>query len=102
MKGLGAGDLKIISAVSTFLDGRFTIALILTSFFIGAGISCVRILKNRDYSERLIYLKLYLRECFDNKRIQKYSTLNKESSYLHFSICIFFAYIYLLFRRGFI
>lgn len=102
INALGAGDVKLISVTSVYLDGRFTISLILTSFFIGAGISCLRILKNKDFFDRMHCFTAYIGKSLKTKRILKYSTLNKGSSYIHFSVCILFAYIYLLLRRGFV
>lgn len=99
VRGLGAGDIKLFSVISGFLTGDVTISVIILSIVIGAGISCRRILKEQDIQERLYNLKDYIVSCVSQKRVSEFSTLDKESSHIHFAVCIMFGYIFTIFGR---
>lgn len=98
IRAVGAGDIKLFSAVSTILEPRVTISIILFSFFIGAGISCYRILRNHELLIRLQNFYNYVSESYSKKRILKYSSLNRKTSYLEFAVCIMWGYIMALIK----
>lgn len=93
IRSLGAGDIKLFSVLSPFVDSQCMARIIILSLFIGAGISCHRILINNEIQERLINIKYYIESCIYQKKILKYPTINKESSYINFAVCILFGYI---------
>lgn len=92
IKAIGAGDIKLFSVISTFLPPGLMIKVIIVSFFVGAGVACYRIIKNREVYSRTKCLYDYVLLCAQSKKILYYSTLNKKSSYIKFSACIFLGY----------
>lgn len=93
IRALGAGDIKLFCMISPFLTFRDEIKIMILSFFIGAGFSCYRIFKNREFSLRFSLLGSYFINSFSQKKILRYSTLKKNSSYVRFSTFILAAYI---------
>lgn len=51
--GIGAGDVKLFAAAALFLGARETLLSIFLSFFIGAGISVVRIAVERRFRQKI-------------------------------------------------
>lgn len=88
IRAMGAGDIKLFGVISGFLNTEMMISVLCVSFFIGAGFSCYRILKNKDIFYRLTRIAEYFRSCFVEGRILTYSTVDKENSKLRFGICI--------------
>lgn len=91
IRGLGAGDIKLFSAISPFLEMNMMIKIILYSFFIGAGIACYRIRKIDSFTAIFTDLGNYVNDCIKNKRVLKYSTHKIEK--LDFGLCILAGFI---------
>lgn len=92
IRAIGAGDIKLFSVISAFLPPGLMIKVIIVSFFVGAGIACYRIIRNREVYSRTKCLYDYVMLCAQSKKILYYSTLNKKTSYIKFSICVFLGY----------
>lgn len=92
IRAIGAGDIKLFSVISAFLPPGLMIKVIIVSFFVGAGIACYRIIKNREVYDRAKCFYDYVILCVRSKKVLYYSTLNKKSSYIKFSVCVFLGY----------
>lgn len=90
---LGAGDIKLLSVIGSFLSMRTSLLLIGCSFLIGAGMAFIVICLRREFVIRGQYLKQYLTACINSKSFLLYSTMNQQHSYLHFTVCILLAYM---------
>lgn len=88
LRGIGAGDIKLFSVISAFLNGEDMITLIWLSFVIGAIYSLIIILKNRQLVIRLVMIKNFFIECASKKKICSYYTIPESSSFFPFSLCI--------------
>lgn len=84
-RGLGAGDIKLFSVISTYLDYPQTFFLIITSFFFGAIFSLIRILSKNQMTIRMRKMKEYALECVQARQILEYKTLEGRESYIEFS-----------------
>ena len=92
IRALGAGDLKLFSVISVFLPTGETMHVITVSFLLGAIVSFVRILFQRQTRRRLVSLMTYVRSCVAERKLLSYETPELPGSYLHFAVCICMAF----------
>lgn len=62
IKGLGAGDIKIMMMVGCFMEWKKFIMCISVSMCIAAFISIIKIIFNKECRKRMIYLARYFRK----------------------------------------
>lgn len=93
IRALGAGDIKLLSALSTMVLPEEMNRILLTTFAIGATISAVRIIREGQALERLSRLKAFAGNCVTERKLLSYETIHAPESYLHFTICIFAGYL---------
>ena len=74
IKGLGAGDIKLFSALSVYCPPVFLAEVMVGSLFVGAGIAVWRLL------------------------LQKIKRRDLETHYLHYTVCILAAFVMELLR----
>lgn len=101
IKAIGAGDIKLLCVLSTFLSAKDELWLIFFSFIFGAGFSCYRIITHREALKRLLSVGKYVEQCILQKKILKYSTLKKSNSYVRFSVFILAAFLLLTLKKIF-
>lgn len=82
VKGIGAGDIKLLAVVSTTMISQKMIGLILCSFIIGAVFGLLRWIKNR-------------RLCL----FYKQKSANYQTTKIHFTLCILCAFIECLIKE---
>lgn len=84
---LGAGDIKLLAAVGTFI-GRQSWKLIVLSFILNGVGAFVKLQKNSRFFIRFQYLRGYIRDCrFEGKLLDDYQSDKMDR--IHFSIGIF-------------
>lgn len=76
IKGLGAGDIKLMIMVGCFQDWKTYITCMAISMTIAAIISIIKIITNEDCKNRMIYLAKYCRKLaitgvIDNYEVDK-------------------------------
>ena len=97
---LGAGDVKLLAVVGSFLGAITCIKVIVLSFFIGAVFTIPVFLKHRHFIYRMQCLAKYIHTCFSTGRIRPYYHRDsQEGSVIHFSIPIGLAVFFVLFFR---
>lgn len=95
MRAVGAGDVKLLSAIGAFMGSGFVLNVILYTFLCGGIIAALLILLRRNGTERLRYLILYVRSCILAVSLLEYSDLTErfDGSKFHFSPAIAFGTI---------
>ena len=103
---IGAGDIKLLSLLGFYFTFMETLFCIFTTFVLGAAISVLSFVRYGNFTERMMYLFSYLKECFsigyfhyyylDSKGKQS-SDLKETQSKIHMAIPIF---ISVLFKIG--
>lgn len=88
---MGAGDLKLMVAISGFLDGRDAVGAIAVSFFLGAVWSLFRLLIQKQLKKRLFYLFAYFRHYFLTKKRIPYYEPSRDGTgiTIPFGVCLF-------------
>jgi len=85
IRAVGAGDIKLLSVVSTFLGPSTTIHVVVASVFMGAIISIYKILKQKNMRVGGIFF-------FGRKY--------RPRSFIHYTVGIFGAFIYVYMKEG--
>lgn len=73
LRMLGAGDIKLFSAIGSITGVEFIFYTIAYSFLWGGLISLVIIYVRKNGKQRLIYLFNYIRACFLSRSLLQYS-----------------------------
>lgn len=94
---VGAGDVKLIAALSAMTGGARIGTLILISFLIGAAAGLLRLVRKRQLWYRGGRAAAHLMKCILSHRISRYQTIEEPDSYLHFTVCIYLAFLALYF-----
>lgn len=94
---VGAGDVKLIAALSAMTGGARIGSLILISFLIGALTALARMLLSGQLFYRCRRLAGHWKECILSHNISRYQTIEEPESYLHFTVCIYLAFLALYF-----
>ena len=89
---LGAGDIKLISVLSTFLTLKETCTVVFFSFVLGAIAALFKMLLNRELWARIAYLSDYASICIGERKLLPYQRIGKNST-IHFSVPIFISFI---------
>lgn len=89
--GLGAGDIKLFSAVGCFLTIRGIIICVALSFLIGAAIALLKMLVERNFLQRMKYLLSYILDVFISREWKFYEQdiqekKRKNEGRIHFAI----------------
>ena len=91
IRALGAGDIKLISVISLFLNGHQVINIIYLSFLIGAGFGAIRLVRHRQIIAHLYMFSDYIQSVIREKRPIHYHGSDDGLGRIHFCGCIFAA-----------
>ncbi|BCN32940.1 prepilin peptidase [Anaeromicropila herbilytica] len=93
---IGASDLKVFSIVGCFYGISFVIQSIIISFIIGAVISFLVLIQNRNIYSRFFYLFSYLVDSIKNQKICPYyiSSIDGTKNVIPFIVAIMGGVIY--------
>ena len=86
MRAIGAGDIKLFSVIGGFISFKELTGCIVWAFFIGAVLSLVKMLFDKNLKERLILGKSYVVSLLSGQ-IMAYPYKTK-TSLIHFSLPI--------------
>lgn len=64
LKMLGAGDIKLLSAIGSILGSKFVLQDVLYSFISGGVMAVIIMLIRKNGRQRIAYLMNYLKTCF--------------------------------------
>lgn len=85
IRAVGAGDIKLISVMSSYLEPSTTVHVVIASVFVGAIISIIKILSDRQrMGERCLF----------------YRKAGRSRSFIHYTTCILGAFIYVCVKEG--
>ncbi len=90
MRVIGAGDIKLLSAVGAVMGAGFALYAIVYSFICGGVIASLLILIRRNGIERFKYLFSYIKSCVISMELLQYTDLKdkQDRSKFHFSIAV--------------
>ena len=91
MRAMGAGDIKLLSVISTFLDFHNMLTVIYLSLLTGAVVGLIRMVTGGYTGAYLKNFHLYLQTVITGKKILAYQSIGKGNGVLHFAGCIFAA-----------
>ena len=100
MRGLGAGDIKLIAALSTIMGADLALAVIIYSLFIGAIIGIARWILKGQFLYRLQSMRYEMYDVLLYKQNSAYFTETNKKEKLHFTICIMGAVIICITKEG--
>lgn len=90
MRVIGAGDIKLLSAVGAVMGAGFILSAMLYSFICGGIIASLIILIRRNGIERFKYLFSYMKSCLVSMELLPYadSQDKQDRGKFHFSIAV--------------
>ncbi len=93
MRGLGAGDVKIMMVMGCLNGGRVALCCIFISFLLAAGFSLGRLLSLGHFKQSLRNIFQYFQMTFVRGRIDTYPGRYDRGHTMHFSLMVFFGYV---------
>lgn len=90
---MGAGDIKLFSAIGSFIGMRSVLMCIAFAILAGAVISIFIIFRRRILKKRLQYFFAYISNYFQTKKWTPYRREQDKESQIHFSVPIFISII---------
>ncbi len=99
LRVLGAGDIKLFSVISVFLDHHQMLTVIYLSFLAGAAVAVFRIIKYKKAAAVLQNFHNYVQTIIITGKINAYSLADNGIGTLHFAGCIFAAVLMLILRE---
>ncbi len=88
LKMLGAGDVKAMCAIGTFLGFRMSVINMALTFVSGGIIAIIFMLCNGNFFLRMKYLFNYFKMCLFSHKVNSYEYGGGEKSYFRFSFAI--------------
>ncbi len=79
LRMLGAGDIKLFSAIGAIMGIEFVLISIIYSFLAGGAIALLLIILRRNGIERLKHLFMYLKSCIITFSLLPYADFNDKS-----------------------
>ncbi|MDD4503922.1 MAG: A24 family peptidase [Clostridiaceae bacterium] len=103
MRVVGAGDIKLLSAVGAVMGAGFVLYATVCSFICGGFIASGIILARHNGAGRFKYLIQYVKSCFLTLQLLQYTDFKdiRESGRFHFSIAIASGTVAVIIVRGF-
>lgn len=86
---MGAGDVKLLCVVGSFLGPVTGFLCIIYTFLIGGILSAVLLLKRQNLIRRIIYFQNYVVQYLQTKQWSPYIEKDNRDSQLYFSIPVF-------------
>ena len=86
---IGAGDIKLLSAVGGFMDFSAICWCMFCSFLIGAALSAAVLATCGDFSRRLRYFSRYFHNYFQTGKVVPYRKYGMQPEHIHFSVPVF-------------
>jgi len=90
LRMLGAGDIKLFSAIGATMGVRFVLSAIAFSFMAGGVMALIILSINRNWKNRILYLFNYLKCCFLANSLLPYTDFEEKNDggKFHFTYAI--------------
>jgi prepilin peptidase CpaA len=100
---IGAGDIKLLSAVGAVMGAAFALNVTISSFICGGFIASGLILTTHNGVARFKYLLQYMKSCYLTMKLLQYADFEdrKEAGRFHFSIAIASGVVAVILFKGF-
>lgn len=95
----GAGDVKLLTVLGSFLSARGALRLLFVSFLCGALIAVVRMTVSGSFTARFRAFAAYIRETAQSGHFVSYRQYAAAESLVHFSVPVLTAVILLIIGR---
>ncbi len=92
MRGIGAGDVKLLLVIGALNGGQNVFFCIFFSFLFAAGISLGKLLSLKQFKKSLIQLFHYFQHIFLSGKIESYRGRYAKGHTIHFSVAILLGY----------
>ncbi len=102
IRALGAGDIKLFSAISLFLDQDQMLMIICLSFITGAVVGTARLIRKKLIMAHLKNFLNYIKKTVTERKVTYYRTIDRKVGELRFCGCIFAATLALYLREALI
>ena len=102
MKIIGAGDVKLLSAIGAIMGAGFAFHASVFSFLCGGVIASVIMLRRHNGAERFRYLILYIKNCLLSGLLLQYADFKDKQAggRFHFSIAVAAGTVLVAVARG--
>lgn len=100
MGGLGAGDVKLFGVISTLVESRCMMRLIITSIIIGAIYGLFRWIKGGQAVKKIGKLKCLMYRCLFHKQLFAFIQPLKTGERIHFTVCMLVACMWCICKEG--
>lgn len=98
--GLGAGDIKLFGVISALMGVRDALWLIIVSIVIGASMGVLRWIRKKQLVSKGSHLVALGKKCFIDRQISAVFQNAKQGEKIHFTVCIFIAYVGWMCKEG--
>jgi prepilin peptidase CpaA len=88
---IGAGDIKLLSALGSVMGPAVVLKCMVLSFFFGALLSAAILIDTKTLIIRLRYFTEYFRNLYTRKSVVPYCKKGKRLENIHFSVPVFMA-----------
>ena len=88
---LGAGDVKLLSVLGSFLSGTGALLLVFFSLLAGSVQAAARLTRQHLWKARFSYFFRYVRETAVSGRIRRYRRDGAHAENIHFALPVFLA-----------
>ncbi|NLP13869.1 MAG: prepilin peptidase [Clostridium sp.] len=86
LRMLGAGDIKLFSAIGAVMGFREGIQIMIYSFLAGGVIAVIIVIVNRNAKQRFLYIFKYLKYTFVSMSIQPYTDFEQKEDKAKFKM----------------
>ncbi len=97
---LGAGDVKLMISLSTIIGYEAILSIIVISFLVAGLYGLCNLIKNRQLIYKCKRFMNHIFICLSKKQLFAYDPKDKEETEIHFTVCIFCAYIVWILKEG--
>ena len=77
---VGAGDMKLMAVFAVWLGLEKTGKVFIAGLLLGAVLSLLKMLQDGSAWERFLYLSAYIRQVFNDKKVEKYYVLSRDGT----------------------
>ena len=99
IRGIGAGDVKLLAAAALWLTPADGILLLILTLSAAAVISVIRMIRQHELGSRFMLIRSYINDCITCRDILAYTTFEKSSSYIRMAPCVLSACLLMLFKE---
>lgn len=91
--GMGSGDVKLLGVVSTLMNPREMLWVILVSIVIGAGMGLLGYIRKKQWVSKGIQWYVLGKNCYFNRQFSAFFQEVQNGKKIHFTLCILCAFV---------